>query len=138
MENIEKEIVNILSDADPTELNYMLPKIGLGLLFYKVKDHAPINLHRTRLLNLLADTRISVSHKTTNKVKYQPAASHDCRPVVHAYECRQTCGTTTENGLKTKPLLTTGSLSTSYFLVACVSCSLILHYIQLRDSRFRL
>lgn len=52
--------MNILSDADPSELNYMLPKIGLGLLFYKVKDHAPINLHRTRLLNVLADTRISV------------------------------------------------------------------------------
>lgn len=57
---MEKEIVNILSDADPSELNYMLPKIGLGLLFYKVKDHAPINLHRTRLLNVLADNRISV------------------------------------------------------------------------------
>lgn len=60
VQNLEKEIVNILSDADPSELNYMLPKIGLGLLFYKVKDHAPINLHRTRLLNVLADTRISV------------------------------------------------------------------------------
>lgn len=59
VQNLEKEIVNILSDADPGELNYMLPKIGLGLLFYKVKDHAPINLHRTRLLNVLADTRIS-------------------------------------------------------------------------------
>lgn len=60
MQDLEKEIVNILSDADPTELNYMLPKIGLGLLFYKVKDHAPINLHRTRLLNVLANNRISV------------------------------------------------------------------------------
>ncbi|CAM9883244.1 unnamed protein product, partial [Ectocarpus sp. 12 AP-2014] len=59
VQNLEKEIVNILSDADPSELNYMLPKIGLGLLFYKVKDHAPINLHRTRLLNVLADNRIS-------------------------------------------------------------------------------
>lgn len=60
VQNLEKEIVNILTDADPMELNYMLPKIGLGLLFYKVKDHAPINLHRTRLLNVLADNRISV------------------------------------------------------------------------------
>ncbi|CAM9981766.1 unnamed protein product [Scytosiphon promiscuus] len=59
VQNLEKEIVNILSDADPLELNYMLPRIGLGLLFYKVKDHAPINLHRTRLLNVLADNRIS-------------------------------------------------------------------------------
>ncbi|CAM9793911.1 unnamed protein product, partial [Hapterophycus canaliculatus] len=59
VQNLEKEIVNILSDADPAELNYMLPRIGLGLLFYKVKDHAPINLHRTRLLNVLADNRIS-------------------------------------------------------------------------------
>lgn len=53
--------MNILSDADPAELNYMLPKIGLGLLFYKVKDHVPLNLHRTRLLDLLAVIRISVS-----------------------------------------------------------------------------
>ena len=62
MQNLEKEIVNILSDADPAELNYMLPKIGLGLLFYKVKDHFPTNLNRTRLLDLVAVTRISVRH----------------------------------------------------------------------------
>lgn len=60
MQNLESEIVNILSDADPAELNYMLPKIGLGLLFYKVKDHFPTNLNRTRLLDLVAVTRISV------------------------------------------------------------------------------
>lgn len=50
----------ILSDADPAELNYMLPKVGLGLLFYKIKDHSPTKLHRTSLLDLLAVTRISV------------------------------------------------------------------------------
>lgn len=64
VQNLEKEIVNILSDADPLELNYMLTKIGLGLLFYKVKDHVPMNMNRTRLLDLLAVTRVAVSHLT--------------------------------------------------------------------------
>lgn len=66
MQKLEKEIVSILSDADPLELNYMLPKIGLGLLFYKIKDHVPMNMHRTRLLDLLAVTRIAVSHHNTH------------------------------------------------------------------------
>lgn len=74
--------MNILSDADPSELNYMLPKIGLGLLFYKVKDHAPINLHRTRLLNVLADTRISVRHVVMPKhcriLVTESALCHSC------------------------------------------------------------
>lgn len=62
VQTLEKEIVTILSDADPLELNYMLPKIGLGLLFYKIKDHVPTNMHRTRLLDLLAVTRVAVSY----------------------------------------------------------------------------
>ena len=55
--------MTILSDADPAELNYMLPKVGLGLLFYKIKDHPPTKLNRTSLLDLLTFTRISVGNE---------------------------------------------------------------------------
>lgn len=60
VQKLEKEIVSILADANPLELNYMLPKIRLGLLFYKIKDHLPTSIHRTNLLDLLAVTRIAV------------------------------------------------------------------------------
>ncbi|CAM9116602.1 unnamed protein product [Discosporangium mesarthrocarpum] len=56
--NREKEIINILTDADTDELNYMLPKVKIGLLFYKIKDH-PHKPHRSQLLNLLAVTRVA-------------------------------------------------------------------------------
>ncbi|CAM9845524.1 unnamed protein product [Sphacelaria rigidula] len=68
VQTLEKEIVTILSDADPLELNYMLPKIGLGLLFYKIKDHVPTNMHRTRLLDLLAVTRVAELNITSRAI----------------------------------------------------------------------
>ncbi|CAM9851686.1 unnamed protein product, partial [Chrysoparadoxa australica] len=55
---LESIIINTLADADPDELNYMLPKVKLGLLFYKVKDH-PGFPHRTRLMELLALARVA-------------------------------------------------------------------------------
>ncbi|CAM9626117.1 unnamed protein product, partial [Phaeothamnion confervicola] len=55
---LEEEIISNIGETEPSELNYMLPKIKLGLLFYKIKDH-PSYPHRTQLLEMLAVTRVA-------------------------------------------------------------------------------
>lgn len=54
----EELIIHTLADATPEELNYMLPRITLGLILYKVKDH-PQMPNRTLLLDLLCQTRVA-------------------------------------------------------------------------------
>ncbi|GMI56777.1 hypothetical protein TeGR_g11738, partial [Tetraparma gracilis] len=57
----EKEIISVLSEAEPPALNFLATRLKLGLLFYKVKDHRAENgQHRTDLCELLAVNRISV------------------------------------------------------------------------------
>lgn len=57
---VERQIIDILSEANADELNLIIANVELGLIFYKVKDHKLVNrYHRTKLLNLLAMDRIS-------------------------------------------------------------------------------
>ncbi|KAG5182472.1 hypothetical protein JKP88DRAFT_263274 [Tribonema minus] len=51
-------IIQTLADTNPDELNYILPKIKLGLIMYKIKDH-PNMPNRTHLLDLLCLTRVA-------------------------------------------------------------------------------
>jgi hypothetical protein len=39
----EKEIISVLSEAEPPALNFLATRLKLGLLFYKVKDHRAEN-----------------------------------------------------------------------------------------------
>lgn len=56
----EKQIISIFSDSTTDELNLLVSNIELALFFYKVKDHTMARqLNRSKLLNLLAETRIS-------------------------------------------------------------------------------
>ncbi len=57
----EREIITVLQEAEPAALNFLVTRVKLGLLFYKVKDHRSISgQHRTELVELLAVNRISV------------------------------------------------------------------------------
>ena len=57
----EREIIGIFSEADSHSLNFLVTRVKLGLLFYKVKDHRSLSgQHRTELVELLAVNRISV------------------------------------------------------------------------------
>jgi hypothetical protein len=64
---LEDLIVTTLQDATSDELNYLLPRIRLGLLFYKVKNHS-IAPHRTRLLDLLCVSRVAELSVTSRAV----------------------------------------------------------------------
>jgi len=56
----EREIISVLSEAEPQTLNFLITRLKLGLLFYKVKDHRSVaGQHRTELIELLAVNRIS-------------------------------------------------------------------------------
>ena len=58
--NKERDILNVLSEADPKALNFLITRVKLGLLFYKMKDHRSYQgQHRTELCELLAVTRIA-------------------------------------------------------------------------------
>jgi hypothetical protein len=55
----ERSIIRILSDATTSELNTIVCHVGLGHIFYKVKDHRiSRQMNRTKLLNILAVERI--------------------------------------------------------------------------------
>ncbi|KAL7580047.1 hypothetical protein ACA910_005032 [Epithemia clementina (nom. ined.)] len=57
----EREIINVFEECDPRALNYLISRVKLGLLFYKIKDHRNFNgKHRTELINLLAVERLSI------------------------------------------------------------------------------
>lgn len=59
--NKEREIIKAFEDCDARALNWLIGHVKLGLLFYKVKDHASFNgKHRTELINLLAVERLSI------------------------------------------------------------------------------
>ena len=56
---VERQIIDILADANSDELNLIISNVELALIFYKIKDHKFANkFHRTKLLNLLAIDRI--------------------------------------------------------------------------------
>ena len=57
---MEREIIAVLSEAEPAALNFLITRLKLGLLFYKVKDHRSVQgQHRTELIELLSVNRIS-------------------------------------------------------------------------------
>mmetsp|Transcript_25958 Transcript_25958/g.54032 ORF Transcript_25958/g.54032 Transcript_25958/m.54032 type:complete len:1266 (-) Transcript_25958:28-3825(-) len=54
-------IIGVFQEASPEALNYLVTRVKLALLFYKVKDHrSPAAQFRTELVDLLAVNRISV------------------------------------------------------------------------------
>lgn len=56
---IEHSIITILADVTEDQLNFIVTKIQLGRIFYKVKDHKVARrFNRTKLLELLAVTRL--------------------------------------------------------------------------------
>ncbi|GMH88886.1 hypothetical protein TL16_g11292 [Triparma laevis f. inornata] len=56
----EREIISVLQEAEPSALNFLVTRVKLALLFYKIKDHRNISgQHRTELIDLLAVNRIS-------------------------------------------------------------------------------
>eukprot|EP00520_Triparma_pacifica_P007006 CAMPEP_0118651948 /NCGR_PEP_ID=MMETSP0785-20121206/11055_1 /TAXON_ID=91992 /ORGANISM="Bolidomonas pacifica, Strain CCMP 1866" /LENGTH=475 /DNA_ID=CAMNT_0006544429 /DNA_START=267 /DNA_END=1691 /DNA_ORIENTATION=+ len=56
----EREIITVLSESDEKALNFLVTRVKLGILFYKVKDHRSMSgQHRTELIDLLAVHRIS-------------------------------------------------------------------------------
>ena len=77
----EREIINVLQEAEPSALNFLVTRVKLALLFYKIKgesykvttthnpnpnspllssDHRNTSgQHRTELIDLLAVNRIS-------------------------------------------------------------------------------
>lgn len=57
----EREIINVMQECDARALNYILARVKLGLLFYKIKDHRNFSgQHRTELIQLLAVDRLPV------------------------------------------------------------------------------
>eukprot|EP00816_Leptocylindrus_hargravesii_P008596 CAMPEP_0196827012 /NCGR_PEP_ID=MMETSP1362-20130617/93925_1 /TAXON_ID=163516 /ORGANISM="Leptocylindrus danicus, Strain CCMP1856" /LENGTH=1194 /DNA_ID=CAMNT_0042207625 /DNA_START=937 /DNA_END=4521 /DNA_ORIENTATION=- len=58
----EKLILNIMGGVAGSGLNYILARVKLGLIIYKIKDHrSSLNNHnRTSLIELLAVTRLNV------------------------------------------------------------------------------
>lgn len=57
----ERDIIRIFEECDARALNYLISHVKLGLIFYKIKDHRSFNgKHRTELINLLADERLSI------------------------------------------------------------------------------
>ncbi len=67
MLELEHKVVNILQDCSTNELNYLLPRMRLGLVLYKVKDHSDAP-HRTQLLDLIAVTRVAELSVTSRAV----------------------------------------------------------------------
>eukprot|EP01039_Chlorochromonas_danica_P011102 gene11102-12368_t len=57
----EREIIALLAEALPDDLNYLLGDIGLPRILYKVKDHSWANSpNRSKLFDLLASERLHV------------------------------------------------------------------------------
>jgi hypothetical protein len=55
----EREIINVFSEVNPRELNFMVQTISLARVMYKIKDHKLMKImNRTKLLELLAVKRI--------------------------------------------------------------------------------
>ena len=47
----EREIITVLSESDEKALNFLVTRVKLGILFYKVKDHRSMSgQHRTELI----------------------------------------------------------------------------------------
>ncbi len=67
MLELEHRVVNILQDCTTDELNYLLPRMRLALVLYKVKDHSDAP-HRTKLLDLIAATRVTELSVTSRAV----------------------------------------------------------------------
>jgi hypothetical protein len=56
----ERRIIKILEDATAEQLNFIMVRLELGLLFYKIKDHRNAHQYnRTKLLHLLAVERVT-------------------------------------------------------------------------------
>jgi len=63
----EKRIISIFRESTPDELNYLIHRVRLGLLFYKIKNHAvEYGDHQTQLVELLVYDRLP-HLKTTSR-----------------------------------------------------------------------
>ncbi len=67
MLKLEHMVINILQESTSDELNYLLPRMRLGLVLYNVRDHS-IARHRTQLLDLIAVTRVMELSVTSRAV----------------------------------------------------------------------